>query len=161
MLAQQSLGSQSRWRKPAAPPASGVDSGPLQIQRGCSVGGPCDRGSFLAYIHPAPADSRAIRNRQTSNRIASGLHTPSVRNRVSEFSECCAARRWEQKQVPTILLLHGVNQRTRSQVSVLICLSFGELVRTTIVSLSPDPWNWRMRFLPTSAAASAPSRWCV
>ena len=63
----------SPWRKPAAPPASGVDSGPLQIQRGCSVGGPCDRGSFLAYIHPAPADSRAIRNQQTSNRIASGL----------------------------------------------------------------------------------------
>ena len=55
----------------------------------------------------------------------------------------------------------AVIQRTLSQVSVLICFSFAELVRTTIVSFSPDTWNWRMRFLPTSAAASAPSRWCV
>jgi hypothetical protein len=55
----------------------------------------------------------------------------------------------------------AVNQRTRSQVSVLICLPFGELVRTTIVSLSTDTWNWRMRFLPTSAEANASSRWCV
>jgi len=71
MLAPQSLGSQSRGRKPAAPPASGVDSGPLQIQR-YSVGGPGDRGSFLGSI--VPADSR-IRNRQTRNRITFRLPT--------------------------------------------------------------------------------------
>ena len=54
----------------------------------------------------------------------------------------------------------AVDQCTRSQVSVLICFSFsfGEFVRTIIVSLLPDTWNSRMRFLPTSAAASAPSR---
>lgn len=34
-----------------------------------------------------------------------------------------------------------VDQRTRSQMSVLTCFSFGELVRTTIVSLSSEIWN--------------------
>src|SRR5580704_5105836 len=54
-----------------------------------------------------------------------------------------------------------VGQCTRPQVSVLICFSFSEFVRTIIVSLSPDTLNSRTRFLATSAAASAPSRWCV
>ena len=55
-------------------------------------------------------------------------------------------------------LTKAVDQCTRPQISILICLSFGEFVRTMIVSLSPDNWNSRTRFLPTSAAACAPSR---
>src|SRR6266700_2720492 len=78
-----------------------------------------------------------------------GTGSVSSQNVVLDFDSNMNAQR---------LYVHftAVDQCTRSQVSVLICFSFGEFVRAIIVILSPDTRNSRTRFLPTSAAASPP-----
>jgi hypothetical protein len=91
--------------------------------------------------------------------VAGGVSRPGLRHR--EISRLPTIRPELMTSNRLSFCFTLLNQRTRSQVSVRICLSFGVLVRTTIVNLSPDIWNLRTRFLPTSAAASAPSRWCV
>src|ERR1700730_18030282 len=48
----------------------------------------------------------------------------------------------------------AVDQCTRSQISVLICFSFGEFVRTIIVSLLLDNWNSRTKFPLASPAVN-------
>ncbi len=99
---------------------------------------------------PAVSERRRRRREFEAERRRPGTGSVVSHNVVLDFDSHMNERLY--------VYFTAVDQGARSQVSVLICFSFGELVRTIIVSLPPDTWNSRTRFLPTSAAASAPSR---